>query len=489
MRPDQNSKGTQRVSHDVIGVTFLATAFVVAVWSRLFLPLGRSHDGFNTAVWMDGGRAMVESGVVGSRLGARTAFGTYAHHPPGLYLISALVYALGGTRTVYARVPAVVSVLAGIALAWVLLRTLGRSRLACFGAIAFAVTAPMLLLWGPMLNHEAVAMPWALAALVIGARVQRSQRVPVWLAAFVGFVGAILSWQGLLLVMFLAASSFAPAWRPTDSQARRAMRVLGAAGLVALALTVAWQLWAYGGLRDVIDAFRFRVNGATQTKYGFVESQVRYAYQGFPIWTLLLAAYGTCLLWRDRASAVTSSALLAAVGTYTFGFRNGATIHVYWNYWLVLIVIVAVAAVIDRHARSSTRERAVVVAALAAMVVAFSTVIATKGAAGIEIGAQAGAVVAQTPIAASQQQYYAFADIDEPPPWISYPTRRPVVIIRDPAEVTRLGLEVPDAVVLIQRSVLDAQRAGGFDALAPAAIVRRDAYESARMADLAALWH
>ena len=470
----------------VVGVMFLAAAFIVATWSRLDLPLGRSHDGINTAVWMNGGRAIVEDGLVHSRLGATTAvFGTYAHHPPGLYLIGATAYLIGGTRPFVARLPAVISVVVGLALAWAFLRTIGRSRLACFGALSLAVTTPMLLLWGPMLNHEAIAFPWAFAALLVAARAQHGRPVPAWLAATVGFGAAILSWQGGLLVLLLAMTPVVSRWRRSAETDRRVYLALGVAAVVALALTVAWQLWSYGDLRDVIDAFGLRA-GEANTQYGFVEAQVRFAYQSFPLWTIALAAYGLLFIWRDAANASTSAALIATVVLYTVGFRNGATIHVYWSFWLVLVVVVATSAAIDRHMPQAPSVQVGFLCAAVVMVVAYATLIDTKGADSIVIGARAGDVVLHTPVPKGQETFYVFSDVDEPPPWLLYEVQRPVGLLTDPAEVRRLATDQPNAVVMIQRSFVDKVRVGVFDAIAPKAIVARDPYESVRIDDLAA---
>src|SRR5438552_888455 len=89
--------------------------------SRLWMPFGPSHDGFNAALYMTGGRAIVEEGPLASRLGAssRTVSGdrvVYAHHPPLVYLEDAFALAVIRSPEAAARLPAVMSSLAVLVL-------------------------------------------------------------------------------------------------------------------------------------------------------------------------------------------------------------------------------------------------------------------------------------------------------------------------------------------------------------------------------------
>jgi len=84
-----------------IAAAATAVVFLGHDTHRLWAPFGPSHDGFNAALFMTGGRAIVEEGPIESKLGAssRTLFGdrvVYAHHPPLIYLASALAFTLPG---------------------------------------------------------------------------------------------------------------------------------------------------------------------------------------------------------------------------------------------------------------------------------------------------------------------------------------------------------------------------------------------------------
>jgi len=111
---------------------------------RLSAPFGPSHDGFNAALFMTGGRAIVEEGPIESRLGAssRTLFGdrvVYAHHPPLIYLASALAFTLPGPVGAPARLPAVVSGLGVLFVTVILLHPSGGGAAA--GAVALVMAS------------------------------------------------------------------------------------------------------------------------------------------------------------------------------------------------------------------------------------------------------------------------------------------------------------------------------------------------------------
>lgn len=476
---------------DVLGVAFLALVFVVAVWGRLDQPLGRSHDGFNTAVWMDGGRALVEDGITTSRLGARVdGAEPYAHHPPGLYVIAAVAHAVGGTRPFVAHLPGVVSVIAGLGLGWALLRELGRSRVACFVALSLAVGAPMLLLYGPMLNHESIALPWALAALHIVARAHHGRVAPWWVAALLGFGGAVLTWQGTLLLglllLSLVAARVVPSWR-LDAAARRTVLALGGGAALAVVCTVAWQIWVYGDLGNVVDAVLFRVDGEEATEDGFVVSQVRYLAQGFPLWTLAITGYGLLLVWRDRVSALVAGALVASVAGYTLAFRQGARVHSYWNFWAVMVVLLAAAAVVDRHLGHLRRVRRgpeALVAACAVLVVLTSAVLDVRGVREVEMGTRAGEVVTRTRLSPDQATFFTMTDWEEEQPWVTYAVRRPSVRLSGVDDVRAREATEPDAVVLVRRETIDAVREGAFAALGGRFLEARDPYATVTVREL-----
>src|SRR5689334_20453626 len=85
-----------------IAALVVAVVFVGRDSARLSAPFGPSHDGFNAALYMSGGRAIVEEGPWVSQLGAssRTVSGdrvVYAHHPPLVYLETAAALAAPGS--------------------------------------------------------------------------------------------------------------------------------------------------------------------------------------------------------------------------------------------------------------------------------------------------------------------------------------------------------------------------------------------------------
>src|SRR2546428_6001358 len=143
---------------------------------RLSAPFGPSHDGFNAALFMTGGRAIVEEGPIESRLGAssRTLFGdrvVYAHHPPLIYLASALAFTLPGPVEARARLPAVVSGLAVLFFTVILLHHSGLGPGAAAGGLLFAFGTPMFFVFGALKGPDVpglapltgLTLPWQAA--------------------------------------------------------------------------------------------------------------------------------------------------------------------------------------------------------------------------------------------------------------------------------------------------------------------------------------
>src|SRR5688500_10444119 len=75
----------------------IVAVFLAQGSARLTAPFGESHDGRNGATWASGSRSLREHGVLDSVLGAwAPERGTYAHHPPGIYVETWAAEAVGG---------------------------------------------------------------------------------------------------------------------------------------------------------------------------------------------------------------------------------------------------------------------------------------------------------------------------------------------------------------------------------------------------------
>src|SRR5262245_46973851 len=137
----------------LVAALAVALVFVGHDSNRLSAPFGPSHDGFNAALYMSGGRAILEEGAWASQLGASsgTVLGdrvVYAHHPPLVYLETAAALAALGSVETAARLPAVVSSLIVLVLIVLLLAAVGLPPGPAAVGVLFAFATPMFAMFG-----------------------------------------------------------------------------------------------------------------------------------------------------------------------------------------------------------------------------------------------------------------------------------------------------------------------------------------------------
>jgi 4-amino-4-deoxy-L-arabinose transferase-like glycosyltransferase len=473
----------------VAAVALVAVVFLVNAAPRISMPFGGSHDGRNGALWASGARSIATDGLVASRLGAvASERDTYAHHPPGIYLETAVARTLAGTSETALRSPAWISSLVAIALLWGLLRELAASRVAAVSGVALAVGSPMFLLYGPMLNHEAVSLPFAIAAMLLLARARHGRSDPLWLGVVVGLAGALLSWEGVLLAMAIGGIE-AVSWRRT-TRCRPVVVAMSLASAVGLALTIVWLGWANGGFAEMGTAYTRRAGSHGFGVADFVSSQITYLRWAFPAWTIVVGALGTLIALRRRKDLAVVAMAVGVPSVYLVGFLSGSYYHTYWNYWLVIAAAMGAATVADDLISAAAARRRVAGAAILVMsVIALlaGTTMRTADTEAFADGANGGAVVRGLTLEASQPALLVWAGIGEPAWWIEYYTQRPYVVLRTDAELRAALANGPTQTVLIWQLTADRQRPGDYAALRSRAFVQQGSYAALTVGDLAAV--
>ena len=134
----------------VVGIALL---FIGRDAARIRAPLGPSHDGFNAALYISGGRSLLEDGPFASSLGARVRMPSgdvvvYAHHPPLVFVADAAAAAVLGPTETAARLPAVVFSLFVLLLLAFVLRACGLRTGPSAIAVVFAFATPMFQMFG-----------------------------------------------------------------------------------------------------------------------------------------------------------------------------------------------------------------------------------------------------------------------------------------------------------------------------------------------------
>jgi hypothetical protein len=152
---------------------------------RLSAAFGPSHEGFNTGVSMTGGRAIVDDGLIRSRLGAvsRTTAGdqvVYAHHPPLVYVASAAALTAPGSVETDARLPAIAASLLTLSLITLLLLECGFQPVAAAMGLLTAFATPMFFVFGAMTEPLILGLAPMTALVLLWQRLRRGADPPVW---------------------------------------------------------------------------------------------------------------------------------------------------------------------------------------------------------------------------------------------------------------------------------------------------------------------
>jgi hypothetical protein len=417
--PDR--RGSRRLPLVVAGTVLVVAVFLADAWPRIGAAFGDSHDGRNAAVWTLGADSLRDHGPVTSRVGAWAELrGTYANHPPLIYPLTALSRSVS-EHPAATRAPAWLASALALAALVRLLRKTGASDAAAVGAAAAVAGTPMFLVFGPMLNMEALSLPAALGLLL-------AWQSPVWPSArrtgAVAAAGALLSWQGVVLGGLLGAVAVV---RCVRGRRRPLPHETGTvAGTAAgTALTVGWLWWANGGFGAVLSQGRTRSGDGTFGMADFVGQQLAHLGATVPVWTLTVAAVGAWLLAR-RGLPLVAVASAACVAAFAVVFSHGAVHHVYWNYLLLVPLALAVAPALDEFARRAGRSGPAVVAAAGVLALGAGTVVRTPLHDDIDAGLEVLAVAQADPFGGTTAPYACTIGTSG---WLAWATGRPAAAL------------------------------------------------------------
>jgi len=341
-----------------IAALAIALVFVGHDPGRLSMAFGPSHDGFNAALYMTGGRAIMEEGPLASQLGAssRTVSGdrvVYAHHPPLVYLEDALALAVIRSPEAAARLPAVVSSLAVLALVVLLLAACGLPPGATAVGLLVAFATPMFIGYGTMIEPHALGLAPMVALTLLWQRTRLGFEPPFWALASVAAIATLTSWQAALF-----AASVAVFLLLTD---RRRAGIAVLAGTAVSGMVIAlWISWAYHG--DLGEFFQRTLHRAGAGDLGRVtlrqaiRQQMQYFSDLFPVGSWLVVSVAALGLLDRRTRPLVAASLGTVLG-YAVLFRNGAFDHSYWLYCILLPVALGAAVAADTVSRFLAQYR------------------------------------------------------------------------------------------------------------------------------------
>jgi hypothetical protein len=341
------------------GALFLGVLVLIGIDpSRIAAPFGPSHDGFNGALYMSGGRALLEDGPWASRFGAAAGMVlgdsvVYAHHPPLVYLQDAAAAAVLGPTETAGRLPAVISsLLSLLLLAFVLARCGLRFGVSAI-ALLFAFATPMFKMFGTTTEPHVLGLAPMTALLLLWQRSRSGVEVSRWAWAATAAIATLTSWQAALLGSIVAAAMWS-----VDRQ-RPAARATIAGVCVASMLIAAWILWAYNGdPRDFAGRALLRVGDSGSGRVTFrrmAYQQMLYLHDLFPVGSWLVVPIAACALFDTRTRALAAASLATVLG-YALLFKNGAYDHDYWLYCILLPLTLGSAVIAAAVARACSRS-------------------------------------------------------------------------------------------------------------------------------------
>ena len=242
--------------------------------------------------------------------------------------------------------------MAALALLGVLLRRLGAVPTAVTVAVATVAASPMIQVYGGMLNHEAVVLPLTLAATIAWWGAGRP-RTGVTVALVL--VGSLISFHMVAfgacrLVVDVLGRRVTALDTGSDRRAPSAGELrqlaLGIAG--AVVVLVVWLTWAGGGLAEVLDQTGTRTS-ASMGLPSSVARQWLFLRLTVPVAAVALAVAGLVIATRSRVPRLAAIATTwsAYVAGYALLLPGGSTVHVFWNFAVVVPIALGVAALVS----------------------------------------------------------------------------------------------------------------------------------------------
>lgn len=299
------------------------------------------RDGLAASGWLSDWSPYVGDG------GEQTS---YAHHPPLLNLgYYAAAQVLPVPRDTAIRLVAYLLGAAMLPIGAAVLRRLGMGWAATLVATALIAVTPLFWVYGRL--HANVTLALALVLMVV--RLQERRRIgggELALAAVVAVVAVVAGYLGM------AIAAVSGLWLLARRGVDRVTVVMGIAMAAAAAVSLGYVVGVTGAGR-VGEQLQLRTSTGEVGVAAFVERIGTWLTSLLPVWWrwLVLPAAMLAGLADRRTRALTALLALVAVG-YVVGLPNGAFVHDYWVFPLLLPVWLGAAALVDALTAGAARR-------------------------------------------------------------------------------------------------------------------------------------
>ncbi|AVT39067.1 glycosyltransferase family 39 protein [Plantactinospora sp. BB1] len=320
------------------------TGIVALTWFPLLgMPFGDNHLGRIIGRYALHLRNLQEQGILGSHFGADWlpyASTPYAHHPPLLNLLTALTGLLPGDGEYQVWLPAYLLALLIVPAGAALLRGLGLRWSATLLALGLMVATPFYWIYSPLMFDLGPIL--ALSALVLRLRA-RPDPAPRLVAAACGaaLLTTLVSWPGVGFAAVLGL------WLLAARRVDRVTVLVGVSMLAGVAISLAFVV-GVTGMAMLGGQAELRSTGGGYTVRQFLRRQWHYAYDLLPLWYLGALPVGAVVGLLDRRTRVYLAMAVAFTVAWMLGLSNGAYVHSYWSYPVLVVGLVGTGVLLDR---------------------------------------------------------------------------------------------------------------------------------------------
>ena len=311
-----------------IAVSIMAL-FLLVSWIPAFgMPLGDSHEGRVLGQFALHMKNFWSMGVVASSFGASwEPFSDipYTHHPPVLTFLHVIVSSIIGEGLKQIKLISYVAGVLTIPALFSMGKNLGINSKAVTISILFLITTPWWWVYGRL---GLGLLPNVLMIGTILAATEKPTKRKTVVASLATFFAVAASWHGVFLFPFLWFQT----WRRRKFD-QLTFSLMGASILGGLAIL----LWVSqgGGLSELGDHIGERVE-RDWTWNQFAERQWDFAQTLLPLWYTLLALPALVVGLIDSRTRFLTTSLISMVLVFALVPSNGAWIHDYWNFPILL---------------------------------------------------------------------------------------------------------------------------------------------------------
>ena len=311
-----------------IAVSIMAL-FLLVSWIPAFgMPLGDSHEGRVLGQFALHMKNFWSMGVVASSFGASwEPFSDipYTHHPPVLTFLHVIVSSIIGEGLKQIKLISYVAGVLTIPALFSMGKNLGINSKAVTISILFLITTPWWWVYGRL---GLGLLPNVLMIGTILAATEKPTKRKTVVASLATFFAVAASWHGVFLFPFLWFQT----WRRRKFD-QLTFSLMGASILGGLAIL----LWVSqgGGLSELGDHIGERVE-RDWTWNQFAERQWDFAQTLLPLWFTILALPALVVGLVDSRTRFLTTSLISMVLVFALVPSNGAWIHDYWNFPILL---------------------------------------------------------------------------------------------------------------------------------------------------------